>query len=47
MRRARRTVELWALSEQRFRVSAPRHEREIAGHHAALQAAEELAERLG
>jgi hypothetical protein len=39
-------VQVWALGSDRFRVIAPGHEREIAGHDAAVQAAQGLAEQL-
>jgi hypothetical protein len=47
MRRARGTVEVWALGADRFAVKAPGQEEQIVpGHDPAVGAAEELAKQL-
>jgi hypothetical protein len=40
-------VEMWALGEDRFRITAPGHEQLVTGYDEAEQAADALAERLG
>jgi hypothetical protein len=45
---AQGNVEVWALGEDRFRITAPdRHEQLVTGYDEAEQAADALAERLG
>jgi hypothetical protein len=39
-------VEVWALGEDRFRITAPRHEQLVVGFEEAHRTADELAERL-
>jgi hypothetical protein len=39
-------VQVWALGADRFRITAPGHERELAGQDAAVQAAHELLDEL-
>lgn len=47
MRRARGTVEVWALGADRFTVKLPGHEEQIvSGHDTAVDAAEALAKQL-
>jgi hypothetical protein len=41
-----REVEVWALGEDRFRITAPGHEQIVTGYDEAQQAADALAERL-
>ena len=44
---AQGNVEMWALGEDRFRITAPRgHEQLVTGYDAAEQTADPLAERL-
>jgi hypothetical protein len=43
---ARGVVEIWALGEDRFRVTAPGHEQIVVGFPEAERAAEALAEPL-
>jgi hypothetical protein len=43
----RGNVEVWALGEHRFRVTAPGHERIVTGFYEAERAADALAEWLG
>jgi hypothetical protein len=40
-------VEVWALGEDRFRITAPGHERLVTGFDEAERTADALAERLG
>jgi hypothetical protein len=40
-------VEVWALREDRFRITAPRHEQLVTGFDEAEQTADALAARLG
>jgi hypothetical protein len=42
----RGVVEVWALGEDRFRITAPGSERLVTGFEEAEQAADALAERL-
>jgi hypothetical protein len=44
---ARGNVEVWALGEDRFRVTAPGHEEIVVGFEETEKAADALAERLG
>jgi hypothetical protein len=44
---ARGKVEVWALGEDRFRVTAPEHEQIASGFEEAERAADALAEGLG
>jgi hypothetical protein len=46
MERARGTVEICALGEQRFAVKAPGYERGVVGYERARRTARALAERL-
>jgi hypothetical protein len=43
----RGVVEVWALGEDRFRITAPGHEQIVSGYDEAERAADALAERLG
>jgi hypothetical protein len=43
---ARGNVEVWALGEDRFRITAPGHEQIVTGFEKAEQAADALAQRL-
>ena len=40
-------VEVWALGEDRFRITAPGHEQIVTGFERAEKTADALAERLG
>ena len=40
-------VEVWALGEDRFRITAPMHEQIVTGFERAEKTADALAERLG
>jgi hypothetical protein len=40
-------VEVWALGEDRFRITAPGHEQLVTGYDEAEKAADALAEGLG
>jgi len=40
-------VEVWALGEDRFRITAPGHERIVVGFEETERAADALAEQLG
>jgi hypothetical protein len=42
-----RNVEVWALGEDRFRITAPMYEQIVTGYEEAGRAADALAERLG
>jgi hypothetical protein len=44
---ARGNVEVWALGEDRFRVTAPGHEQIVTGFEEAERTADALAARLG
>ena len=43
---AQGNVEMWALGEDRFRITAPGHEQLVTGYDEAERAADALAERL-
>jgi hypothetical protein len=43
----RGVVEVWALGEDRFRITAPGHEQLVTGHEEAERPADALAERIG
>ena len=43
---AQGNVEMWALGEDRFRVTGPRQEQFVVGFDAAQQAAQALADQL-
>jgi hypothetical protein len=43
----RRVVQVWALGEDRFRITAPGSEQLVTGFEEAEQAADALGERLG
>jgi hypothetical protein len=40
-------AEVWALGEDRFRITAPRHEQIVTGHDEAERTADALAKQLG
>jgi hypothetical protein len=43
----RGVVEMWALGQDRFRITAPGHEQLVTGYDEAERTADALAERLG
>jgi hypothetical protein len=44
---ARGNVEVWALGEDRFRITAPGHEQIVVGYPEAERVADAVAERVG